>query len=131
MRKFFAAAAATAGIMAIGLTAAPAQATAQGSDTQKLKCFYTNVLLADFHVVDSANSGVADGLFGISDLQAIKKGKVPASGDLRAAASMLVDFSRPTSKSWFKALDVANRGSKRDLLIAPEDLRAYLNKYCP
>ncbi|GGM87179.1 hypothetical protein GCM10010106_38050 [Thermopolyspora flexuosa] len=132
MRKFLAAAAtaATAGIMAIGLAAAPAQAsaaTAQVSSTQKLKCFYTRVLLTDFHVLDSARSGIRDGLFTFKDLVAVKNGKVNASGDLKGAATML---TRKMHKRWFDRLDNAAPRSKKDGVIAPEDLRAYLRKYC-
>lgn len=133
MRKFFAAAAtaATAGILAIGLAAAPAQASAattQAAAGGNYKCYYTSVLLKNFHVLDSATNGKHDGLFGTTDLWAVKKGKVPASRDLRAAA-----YKLSANKRWWLTLDVAylgHKGNKPDNLISREDLQTFLQEYC-
>lgn len=135
MRRFFAAAA-VAGVMAMGIAAGPAQAatsaTQASSSEDRLRCFETRVFLADFHVLDSAVSGKHDGLFGLDDARAVRDGKVNASGDLKAAVNVLLKPGNRDSTYWWSRLDTAHKGAKDqpDGLVSRDDLKAYLNQNC-
>jgi len=134
VRKLFAAAA-VAGVMAMGIAAGPAQAAASATQTSsgadRLRCFETRVFLADFHVLDSALSGKHDGLFGLDDARMVRDGKVNASGDLKAAVTLLLQPARD-NVHWWSRLDTAYKGAKDnpDGLVSRDDLKAYLKQYC-
>jgi hypothetical protein len=122
MRKILAAAAAT-GIMALGLAAAPAQAS---TTDQRKACNILTILYTDFDVVDVADRGGArDGRASKADLRAIAAGKNGASPLLREAAVTV------GGSTWFDALDHHDRPrSTADGFITRKNLRAQMGLHC-
>ncbi len=123
MRKILATAAAT-GIMALGLAAAPAQAS---TAAEMYSCDVVSIVYADFHVVDTAAlGGAGDGLASREDLWAVKEGKNGASPLLREAAAIL---GSAHIAQIFQEIDVIT-GAPLDYLISPTDLRKWMDIYC-
>jgi hypothetical protein len=126
MRKMLATAAATAaaGIMAVGLAAAPAQAS---TTTAHDRCYDIRIFYTDFAALEVAEGvGGRDGLASMADMRAAAAGANGASPLLRKAAARA---SR--SPGWFNYVDVfGQRRSAADGLISRDDLRGFFNKYC-
>jgi hypothetical protein len=120
MRKILATAAVT-GIMALGLAAAPAQAsTTAGTNS----CEYLRIVHTDFDVVEvAAKGGARDRLADRADLWAIAGGRNGASPLLREAAE---EMSRDY---FFKRLDTADRPqAPADGRFSRNDLKAMMDK---
>ncbi|MGN9786389.1 hypothetical protein ACTMTF_33535 [Nonomuraea sp. ZG12] len=125
MRKILATAAtaATAGIMALGLAAAPAQAS---TTTPMGSCTALRIVYTDFDAVDVAAAiGNRDGLVSKADLRAAAAGRNGASPLLQQAANKV------RRSHWFDDMDVyGQRRSAADGLISRDDLRGYFNLHC-
>lgn len=126
MRKMLATAAATAaaGIMAVGLAAAPAQAA---TTTAHDRCYDVRIFYTDFAALEVAEGvGGRDGLASMADMRAAAAGANGASPLLRKAAARAT-----RSPAWFTYVDVFDQHrSKVDGLISRDDLRKYFNKFC-
>jgi hypothetical protein len=120
MRKILATAAA-AGIMALGLSAAPAQAA---TTAEPMSCGYLRIVHTDFDVVEVADRGGArDRLASRADLWAVAGGKNGASPLLRKAAEEL------SKDYFFKRLDTADRpNAPADGRFSRNDLKAMMDK---
>jgi hypothetical protein len=124
MRKILATAAA-AGIMALGLAAAPAQAS---TTAVMYSCDVVSIVYTDFHVVDVADrGGAADGRASRADLWAAAAGKNGASPLLREAADILGSVHM---LELFQGIDALDQRFPRDGFIARADLKKWMDLYC-
>lgn len=124
MRKL-AAAVVAAGVMALGVAVAPAQAQAS-DDAMREACYSVGIVLRDFAAVEVAGPGSArDGLFNRADLHAAAQGANGTSPVLQQAAYRVgADLELfATVDRWYV--------EPRDRLISEQDLRGFkLSPYC-
>ncbi len=122
MRKILATAA-VAGVMTIGLAAAPAQAATTTQSTGIGACTAVKIISKNFKAVEVEGPGsVRDGLFNRTDLRAVLHSDAPRY--VRKSALRLL------SGSLFHRLDTAGHGGAPDGLISQDDLRAFLRHVC-